>query len=194
MKIIIRPLLITLFLIVSVTMGFAQTQKGRLVLGGSFDAHFTTPIKLEPDYKESNFYINPNVGYLITNNLELGVNSSFSRGGYVNLDSDAYGTGQLSTIGVYGIKYFSNTYIKPFVGLDIKLGISSYESSYGYGSTTENKTKEADLMFGVAYFFNEYVCMKSYLNMGISNIAYNGQYQRYPELELGVKIGFATYF
>lgn len=106
------------------TQDFAQTVKGRMVLGGSL--RYTTegnqPKQPGIDATRSNdFFLSPSVGWFVKKNLLLGVEVPLSAQLEKGLSTFSYG------IATYLKKYVSDNQLRPYVG--------------GYISYTASRTK-----------------------------------------------------
>ena len=76
-----KVLLVTL-VIFTITSGFAQTEKGKMFIGGNINItgrnNSNKPDSLESEkVKSFSFQINPNVGYFIKDNFAVGINLNF---------------------------------------------------------------------------------------------------------------------
>lgn len=123
----------------------AQTQKGSLSLGtGSIN--FTSYLK-SSDYEGTSIRVSPSVGYLVLNNLELGLglNSEFSW--------SKSGNSQDVFLSPYVTKYFGRGRFQPFV--KGKSGIGNNSGDYNF---------LWELSAGGLYFFTKHVAVG--LNVG----------------------------
>ena len=141
------------------TNTFGQIEKGKMLIGGSFD--FTSASG------ESITYFSPNFGYMITDNIMGGIELNTGGGStsfapfiryYKPLKDQIFGFGHIGyslsspnvlSVGV-GVNYFlfENVSIEPFLGFQR----SSNTETYNGGSVTTSTT-QIGLNVGLQFFF-----------------------------------------
>ena len=157
----------------AVVHGMAQTGKGSTLLGGS--------LSLQTTKANSQFSLNPNVGYFIFDNFAAGagLNMSFSKVGDEKRNS--FG------LGPFARYYFGKTTTKPFVVT---------EFNYNFISTTLPNTPKTKvngfsylLGLGFAAFLNDLVAVE-----GIAGYNYSDYKNNSGASGFNLRLGFQIYF
>lgn len=159
--------IITLFAFALICSGaFAQFNQGRYLVGGSigFSANTSkskTNSATNTTGHSTNFYLSPDAGYFIIDNLAvgagLGLTSSSSKGDG-NDDSK-------NTTTSFSLSPFARYYLDPGIFFQGQIGFGSSSNKYkpdGTGTTITTKAGVFDwsLAAGYAYFLNDYVAVE----------------------------------
>ncbi|MDH4092776.1 MAG: autotransporter outer membrane beta-barrel domain-containing protein [Cyclobacteriaceae bacterium] len=187
-----------LFTALCVTTGaFAQFEKGRMLVGGSLEADFTTErSKFDGNSnrtgKYSEFSLDPQFGIFIIDNLAVGGAIGLSTYTYKEDDSD--------------YKYVSNELtIEPMARYYLPQGIffqgmfilgSSSDKSTNNGNTNKDKYAVSGfaLSAGYAYFLMDNVTVEPQL--GYRSKGYKDKSNDVKDVDAGlfIRIGFQIYF
>ena len=155
----------------------AQTEKGRLLLGGNIDVSFFR----QDDRRTFNFAVRPSVGVFAFRHFAVGGSYQFG------INSDSRDEAQIFTSSV-------GPYIKYYIGKKMVKGYVTVLGGYqGYtriknGSVGNLNGFYAGGSAGVAYFFNPYVALESGMYLNASG--YEGAY---PSTRFGVGIGVQVF-
>ena len=167
-------------LLLASATGFAQTEKGKLMVGASSDLNFTSMSYDEADTTTNTFEVSPQVGYFVADNITVGLNASYSN---TNPEGDDNSTNVVG-VGPFARVYFlEDEKVRPYA-----------QAAYLYKST---KTGDADAMNaneigltgGAAYFITDSVSIDAALNYGLGM---SNDMDDYSKINFGV--GFNLFF
>lgn len=164
-------LFLGILVFLSVQSGYAQLEKGTLLLGGSGSFQKYKGI--------SNLTLNPNIGLFLANKFVLGLNAS-----YINSSSNT----TLVGLGPYARGYF----------LSGAKGSLFASAGFNYFNIKFSNTSESEsgysIGLGYAHFLNKSVAMELsgvYYKNGLSN---SNNTLRSPTSIFGINIGFQIHF
>ena len=151
----------------------AQTEKGKILLGGQSSLEFTSySSEWETDYgsgdngKSRYLDITPQVGYFIANNLAVGLEIPYSFSKEIDGD-DSYSTSSFAVV-PFARYYFGKTKIKPYLHGGIGPGWGKNKSVIFKSPDIEVSTNLVAYEFGggLGVFINEHVSVDFGLGYG----------------------------
>jgi len=155
----------------------AQTDKGRLLLGGNIDMSFFRQDKRS----QFNFAVRPSVGVFVFRNFALGGSYQFG----ISSNSEDKAQVFSSSIGPYVKYYIGKKMVKGYVAV---LGGYQVRTRIKDGGVGNLNGFYAGGNVGVAYFFNPYVALESGLFLNAS-----GFEGLYPATRFGLGIGVQVF-
>jgi len=178
---------------------FAQFNKGRYLVGGSFGitaltnkskANSTTTT----NYHDTGFSLAPNAGYFIIDNLAVGAGLGLSTFSTKFTGNNA---GKNNTTSIS---------LSPFVRYYLSQGIF-FQGQFGFGSlkdktkdgatntttTTKYSTSNWSLGAGYAYFLNDYVAVEPTIGWQSNTVGRNNPDTKSINTGLFIRVGFQVY-
>lgn len=155
----------------------AQTEKGKILLGGQSSLEFTSiNAKSGTDYgsddngKTRNLEIIPQVGFFIANNLAIGLELPYS---FTKMIED-YSWNSASTFSVlpFARYYFGKTNVKPYLHAEIGPGWKKEkveDSTVGYKDELTSKYTAYGIGGGLGIFINQHVSFD--LGLGYASVS-----------------------
>ncbi|MEO9572049.1 MAG: hypothetical protein ABJH82_03145 [Polaribacter sp.] len=152
---------------------YGQTEKGNIFIGVQSNFNFSSSKYIttsnSQNYSNSytsettnSFTFTPQIGYIASDNVLLGLDFKFSTSKVKNQDSNGF-----YTISPFAKYYFLDSNFKPF--LKASLGLGSFFNSYQNYSVNSNvvvyekvntKINTAKVGGGLAYFFNNLIALE----------------------------------
>lgn len=163
-------------LLLAVAPAFCQTEKGATIVGGA--------LSLQTTKNNSNFAVNPNIGFFPANNFAVGgaLNLNFSKQGDVK--NNQFG------IGPYIRYYFGKSQTKPFFNLEGNYLNSKYETTDNGIKKTINTNGFGFLIgLGFAAFVNDVVAVEGLTGYNYSDFKNNSGSGGFT-----MRLGFQLYF
>lgn len=184
-----KKILVFLFLIVCLSSTYAQTEKGTWMLGGT-GAITNNEISQGSTFT---FNLSPRVGYFVTPNWAIGVQTGFS---IVRSTYQSPFTGEFKqnswNLGFFTRYYFLPNRFKIFPHFDYERTWtrSKYPAVFGGNSSEQNiQMWQSNMGVGATYFLNS--------SIGIEALLRYQMLKQTPIVDqsgLGVQIGFQIYF
>ena len=174
---------------------FAQFSQGSFVMGGSTNlaGSFTTSKSktggaTTTNGKSSSFFIQPQAGYFVIDNLAVGTGLSIGTSSY-----KADGSSDKSSVTSFGITplaryYFDKIYVQGSIGF----GSSKTKNTFG-GTTTETtqNTGSWSLLAGYAFFLSDAIALEPQL--GYSSFSYKSKGSNTKTINSGIAFGIGLY-
>ena len=184
--------LVTAALLTVVTMTYAQTDKGRLIAGGSVNISES----VQGTTTTFNLALQPTFGAFVINNLAIGGTYSFSVGSSrtFNATTDVHSTTTTinTLVGPLVKYYFGKKAMKPFISANAGYSVyTQLRSNSSPGSSTGITNYDGGQFggsVGIAYFFNQHLAIESALYSTTS--AYNTQI---PTTRIGFSLGLYAF-
>lgn len=213
-------LLAGILCVFNLSMLFAQTEKGNVLLGlsSSFGLTGNNPNMMSLEFssskeksdgsgtngfspnKTTSFNLSPKVGYFIKKNLAIGLDVSMSLS-HSNQHSTNYtmtSNGSLYTAGPFVRYYITTGKVLPFIELGGSLGLANNKDDYYNNS---NELKQSILMLeggvGVAVPLGDRVSfdgMLDYRSITVKDVKNNPNNDRTVLGTIGLKVGFTIFF
>ena len=166
-------------LLLASATSFAQTEKGKLMVGASSDLNFTSTTNDETDDTTNTFEVSPQVGYFVADNIAVGLNFGYSN---VNPEGDDNSTNTIG-VGPFARVYFlEEEKIRPYAQA------AYLYNSVKVGDADATDASEIGLTGGAAYFITDSVSIDAALNYGLGM----SDTVDYSKLNFGV--GFNLFF
>lgn len=160
-----RPFLfLAALLCAAVSPVFAQTEKGRWMVGGSGTGYFDNS---DTDLKQTLLLLTPSAGHFVARNVALGASLPlfYSR----TKTSGSFGTSHVTAVGLspFARFYVGQSQVKPFLQGQIGYMRASYKSSGGFGGGNDG-VSDGQFVYGgaagMAFFLNEHSSLDLSLN------------------------------
>ncbi len=178
--------------------GFAQTEKGKFLIGASSSLDFATASpKANNDFtsvegaKTSTFEFTPGAGYFILNNLAAGVQFSINSTKEKD-DTESYSETATMLL-PFVVKYFGKGNVKPFVNAAVGPGWQKW----GYDDKQTETLTACQLGGGLAIFVNQHIS----LDLSLAHVSASAKFkdnanQNWDSTSKGVggNIGFSIIF
>jgi len=177
----IRIKLVLVFVAITYHASLAQFNKGRILLGGDITFSSTTSKTTQTGFpsnsaNENRLQLTPKIGYLIIDNLAVGVD--------VSLITSSGGSSTISTFlaGPFARYYIKNLFIEG-------------EYSLGSGKTVGSKTSLNEWLVGIGYaaFLNDYVAVEPIIEYTNNSIDYKDLNHKSTIAGFVVGVGFQIY-
>ena len=184
--------LTTLFLILGIA-STAQTQKGTININGQFGRNSGGQYYVESKglVKSLSIDINPNVGYFVKDNWEVGAGVLFgmTRSKYTNVIQGGMDKLSANDFGlqVYSKYYFGNGLVKPYITVGAGQKWVSNKSRYVGGNTQSNNYNDWNVGAGagVAWFVSPKIGL-------FSQLTYNRRWEQIKNSSGTVNLNFGV--
>ena len=188
----ILTVVITTVLSALVIAAHAQTEKGKLIVGGSVNISES----VQSTTHTFNLALQPTFGAFVINNLAIGGTYSFSVGSTrtLNATTDVHSTTTTinTLVGPLVKYYFGNKPMKPFIsanaGYSVYTQLRSNSSPGSSAAITNYDGGQFGGSAGIAYFFNQHIALES--AMYITTSAYKTQI---PTTRFGFSFGLYAF-
>jgi outer membrane protein len=181
-------------------LSFGQTEKGRVLLGGSSKLDFTTTsskIKMDgnnaDEGKSTKFEFSPQIGYFLSNGFAMGVELPIISSTQTD-DDDKYTSTSLA-FAPFARYYFGAGNVKPYLHGSVGFGSVNvkYKPSMGTSSETSGSLFIYQMGGGIGVFLNERLSLD--FGIGYSSATMkpkedNNVNYRSVTSGIGVEIGF----
>ncbi|HEY8933680.1 MAG TPA: outer membrane beta-barrel protein [Cyclobacteriaceae bacterium] len=176
---------------------FAQTEQGRMMVGGSLGlvgntAKAKNNNTTTTQNKEVAFSLTPQFGYFVINNLAIGLG--------LNLSSDTYkvpNTDYKSNTTAFQVQPFVRYYLPMKIFFQGTAGIgSSRDKTTNYNNvTTTSKSGVSSLSLGAGYawFLNNNVAIEPFVGYSTQRTKPENSSTKYLDSGLFLKVGFQIY-
>ncbi|MBD0259194.1 MAG: outer membrane beta-barrel protein [Cytophagales bacterium] len=179
-------LLVFALLLTGAFSATAQTDRGRVMAGGSVS--FNLPTGDGDNVRQSTLSATPSIGFFVADNVALGFGLPITLNRYE--DSGARTTIRNSSLAFapFGRYYFGAANIKPF--LEARFGIQRFKN---YQSRPAGVTESTDnALFvgmggGIAFFLNEHVALEP-------KLTYDAYSRNNTSSAFNFNLGFQVYF
>lgn len=176
-----------LFLLSTVLVGFSQTEKGSVLLGGNVDFTSTSSTTGGQYGGHSNstlFVLNPMIGVFPVNNLAVILNTNYMTGSFSENGNSS--SGHTLLIGPL-LRYYIPTSqsVKFFGGAGVEFGSGEGQTSTVY-----------QFQAGPAFFINRNLALEFNVNYQIGTVKYQGDIVSQPstsQSQFGISVGFMVY-
>jgi opacity protein-like surface antigen len=176
-----KKIYFTAVLMVLVTAGFSQTEKGTWLLGGNIGYSSTKQSETGYSSTVSIFTLNPKIGFFPVNNFAVILNTD-----YISASSTGYSAHSLE-IGPALRYYFPGSEsVRLFVGTGI-----------GFGSDNDTHSTTYQFEAGPSFFLTRAVALEMNINYQSTSTKYNSGDSQLPNnytlSQFGVGFGFIVY-
>lgn len=166
----------------------SQTDKGRMLVGGSADVSWsgTGDKKQKTDVRRFNMALTPTFGYFVIKNLAIGGRYSFGVNTVRQWDKDEEKYRAVSTfttaIGPFAKYYIGKKQIKGMITANVSYSILT---RLNRGNVENKNGLLAGGAAGMAYFFNKNIGLET--SVYLNTTAYQGDF---PVVRGGIAVGF----
>ena len=176
-------LLVFALLLLSAFSATAQTDRGRVMAGGS--VNFRLPTGDGDNVRQSTLSATPSIGFFVADNVALGFGLPITLDRYED-DGRRYTRRNSSfAFAPFGRYYFGAANIKPF--LEARFGIQHFKTvETGRGDVTDNALF-VGMGGGIAFFLNEHVALEP-------KLTYDAYSRNNTSSSLNFNLGFQVYF
>jgi outer membrane protein len=179
-------LIVFAFFILGTFSAAAQTDRGRILAGGSLN--FNVPTGDGDNIRQSSLSATPSIGFFVADNVALGFGLPISVSRYENTGARFIRRSSSFAFAPFGRYYFGAANIKPF--LEARLGIQrfrDYSSTDGRASETTDNALFVGMGGGVAFFLNEHVALEP-------KLSYDAYSRNNTSSSFNFNLGFQVYF
>lgn len=176
----------TIFFLVFVSsISFAQTERGRFLVGGGVDISTTR----QSDVTRFNMNINPTFGVFVVKNFAVGARYSFGVSNVRSFDNKANKyvaiTSFTTAVGPNLKYYFGKKALKGFVGANAGYVVFT---QLNRGNVFNYNGFTAGGNVGMAYFLNKHIALES--GMYFTAAGYEGEF---PTTRIGFSVGLFVF-
>ena len=164
----------------------AQTDRGRLMAGGSFNFKF--PSRDEGDVRRSNLTGTPSIGFFVADNVVLGFGIPITSSREQNDRDRTIRRNSSVAFAPFGRYYFGAANIKPF--LEARFGFQRFRNyASGPGGVFESTDNAlfGGMGGGIAFFLNEHVALEP-------KLSFDAYSRNNTTSEFNFNLGFQVYF
>jgi hypothetical protein len=179
-------LLVFAFLLLSAFSATAQTDRGRVMAGGS--VNFNLPTGDGDNIRQSRLEATPSIGFFVADNVALGFGFPISVSRYEDTGTRFIRRNSSFAFAPFGRYYFGAANIKPF--LEARFGIQrfkDYESRPGFTGENTDTALFVGMGGGIAFFLNEHVALEP-------KLTYDAYSRNNTSSSLTFNLGFQVYF
>ncbi len=179
-------LIVFAFFILGAFSAAAQTDRGRIMAGGSVNLNI--PTGDGDNIRQSRLEATPSIGFFVADNVALGFGLPISVSRYQDDGAKLIRRNSSFAFAPFGRYYFGAANIKPF--LEARFGIQrfkNYESRPGFlGESTDNALF-VGMGGGIAFFLNEHVALEP-------KLTYDAYSRNNTSSSFNFNLGFQVYF
>jgi len=176
-------LIVFAFFILGVFSAAAQTDRGRLLAGGS--VNFNVPTGDGDNVRQSRLEATPSIGFFVADNVALGFGLPISSNRYEDSRQRYIRRSSSFAFAPFGRYYFGAANIKPF--LEARFGIQRFRTVETGRSEMTDNALFVGMGGGIAFFLNEHVALEP-------KLTYDAYSRNNTSSSFNFNLGFQVYF